>query len=38
LLTPNSSLLAPNYYERSESIPLSPTLSRRGLRAPPVIA
>ena len=38
LLTPNSSLLTPNYYERSESIPLSPTLSRRGLRAPPVIA
>lgn len=38
LLTSISSLLAPNYYERSESIPLSPTLSRRGLRAPPVIA
>ena len=37
-LTPNSSLLTPSYYERSESIPLSPTLLGHGLRAPPVIA
>ena len=38
LLTSISSLLTPNYYERSESLPPSPTLSRRGMRAPPVVA
>ncbi|MBP3550626.1 MAG: hypothetical protein J6J57_03160 [Alistipes sp.] len=38
LLTPISSLLTPHYYERSESIPLSPTLLGCGMRAPPVVA
>ena len=38
LLTTHCSLLTTHYYERSESIPLSPTLSWHGMRAPPVIA
>ena len=38
LLTSISSLLTPNYYERSEFLPLSPTLSGCGMRAPPVVA
>ena len=38
LLTTHYSLLSSHYYERSESIPLSPTLSGCGMRAPPVVA
>ncbi len=38
LLTSISSLLTPHYYERSESLPQSPTLSGCGMRAPPVVA
>ena len=37
-LTTLYSLRSTHYYEQSESIPLSPTLLGRGLRAPPVIA
>lgn len=32
------SLLTPRYYERKVPLPSSPALSRRGLRAPPVVA
>ena len=38
LLTTHYSLLTPHYYERSESLPQSPTLSWHGMRAPPVVA
>ena len=45
LLTPNSSLitsifslLTPHYFEGGVPLPQSPTLSRRGMRAPPVVA
>ena len=38
LITPISSPLSHHYYERSESIPLSPTLLGHGMRAPPVVA
>ena len=38
LITPISSLLSHHYYEQSELIPPSPTLSWHGMRAPPVVA
>lgn len=33
-----STIRSSRHYERHTPIPLSPTLSRRGLRAPPVVA
>jgi len=38
LLTTHCSLLTTHYYERSESLPQSPTLLGCGMRAPPVVA
>ncbi|MBQ3026194.1 MAG: hypothetical protein IJD27_01540 [Alistipes sp.] len=38
LSTPHSSLLSSHHFERGVPIPLSPTLSRHGMRAPPVVA
>ena len=38
LLTTHYSLLTTHYYERSESLPQSPTLLGCGMRAPPVVA
>ena len=38
LHTTHFSLPTSHYYERSESLPQSPTLSWHGMRAPPVVA
>jgi len=38
LLTTLYSLFSSHYYEQSESLPPSPTLSGCGMRAPPVVA
>lgn len=38
LLSPILSLLTTHYCEQSELLPPSPTLSGRGMRAPPVVA
>ncbi len=38
LLAPDSTLLTPDFIERSVALPPLPTLSRHGMRAPPVVA